>query len=288
MTTTGVEDDCLDGGVGPLFLPEGSGTTSDWVHPIELPLWDAMAAEPTYAIHLEDPFSSMDITMTQGDAERQAIMTAARQTGVEFDETTHPGCTVDMDIDAMLGLQEPTLIVGTSTLTIDRAEGEFCPAFYTPPYTGTTDFRGTRLELRRAITDLRLSVVSGDCVVHLITWTTDVELGHREGLAGSHRNTALERMLDIRGLRRLVAILVQKQNEAGQDFTRVILHFDPRVAVSIGICQHHIGHHRIETHGGRDHHLQGICKDAALRPKRVRTQRNRGTRRIPNRIRRGE
>lgn len=132
ISSTAVDDTCLDGGFVPLFLPEGEGTTNDWAYPIELPSWTDMEFGSTYGIELQEPFSSMTVTVTRGDADGQAVMTGARQTGVAFDEEAYPGCVVDMGIDALIILTGPANVNGYATLSIDKAEGEFCPEFAVP------------------------------------------------------------------------------------------------------------------------------------------------------------
>ena len=132
MSSTAVDDTCLDGGFVPLFLPEGDGTTNDWEFPIELPSWTDMEFGSTYSIELQEPFSSMVVTVTRGDADGQAVMTGARQTGVAFDEDTYPGCLVDMGIDALIILNGESNVNGYATLSIDNADGEFCPEFDVP------------------------------------------------------------------------------------------------------------------------------------------------------------
>jgi hypothetical protein len=74
----------------------------------------------------------MEITVTQGDADGQAVLTGAQQNGVAFDEENAPGCTVDMNIDALILLDGPDNVHGFATLSIDNANGEFCPEFAVP------------------------------------------------------------------------------------------------------------------------------------------------------------
>ena len=132
MSSTAVEDGCLDGGFVPLFLPEGDGTTNAWQYPIELPAWGDMELGSTYTIDLQEPFDEMSVTVTQGDADGQAVMTGARQSGVAFNQETYPDCVVDMGIDALIILNGPDNVNGYANLAIDNANGEFCPEFEIP------------------------------------------------------------------------------------------------------------------------------------------------------------
>jgi len=145
MTSTAVEDSCLDGGFVPLFLPEGGESTSDWEHLIEMPSWTDMEFGSSYTIDLQEPFSSMAVTVSRGEADGQAILTGARQTGVAFNEENYPGCVVDMGIDALIILNGPANVNGYATLSIDNADGEFCPEFDIP-CTVEVDFTGMATE----------------------------------------------------------------------------------------------------------------------------------------------
>jgi hypothetical protein len=145
FSSNAVDDACLDGGFVPLFLPEGEGTTSDWAHTIEIPSWEDMENGSTYMIDLQEPFTAMEITVTRGDADGQAVLTGAQQTGVAFDEESYPGCTVDMGIDALIVLDGPDNVHGFATLSIDSADGEFCPEF-AYPCDVTLDFTGLTAE----------------------------------------------------------------------------------------------------------------------------------------------
>ena len=132
LSSTGVEDNCLGDGVDRLLLPDGEGTTSEWQYPIEIPSWEEMEFGSTYSIELQEPFSATTVTVTRGESDGQAIMTGARQAGIAFDEETYPGCVVDMGIDALIILNGVSNVNGHATLTIDNADGEFCPEFDIP------------------------------------------------------------------------------------------------------------------------------------------------------------
>ncbi len=127
MTSIGVEDECADGSFTTLLLPEGDGSTSDWAYPIEIPSWSEMASGKSYEINLQEPFSAMEVTVTQGDADGLVVMTGARQNDVLLNEDLHGDCTVDMTIDASIVLNSDTEVSGAATLSIDDAQGEQCP-----------------------------------------------------------------------------------------------------------------------------------------------------------------
>jgi hypothetical protein len=141
MTTTAVEDNCLNDVFVPLFLAEGEDTSNDWEYTTELPSWDDMEFGSSYTIELQEPFSSMAVTVGRGEADGQAIMTGSRQTGITVNEELYPGCLVDMGFDALIILNGPANVTGYVTLTVDNADGEFCPEFDIP-CTVEVDFTG--------------------------------------------------------------------------------------------------------------------------------------------------
>ncbi len=143
FTSTAVDDKCLGGGFGILLLPEGAGSENDWAYPIELPSWDALPA--TYEIQLQDPFSNMTITITEGGT-NQLTLDGAEQTGVAFDEDSYPGCTVDLDVAATINIESSDQVEGSATLTMTATSGDSCPALKEgPPCDIELDFYGSRL-----------------------------------------------------------------------------------------------------------------------------------------------
>ena len=143
FTNTAVDDACLDGGFTVLFLPEGNGTENDWAYPVELPAWDNLPA--TYSIQLQEPFSGMEITVTEGGSE-QFSMAGALQTGVVFNEDSYPDCTVDLNIDATINIETSDSVTGQAFMTVDNPSGDTCPVFEGgTPCQVTLDFYGSRL-----------------------------------------------------------------------------------------------------------------------------------------------
>lgn len=142
FTNTAVSDACLDGGFTVLFLPEGDGSESDWAYPVELPAWDNLPA--TYSIQLQDPFSSMEITVTEGGTD-QFAMAGALQTGVVFNEDSYPDCTVDLSIDATINIETADSVTGQAFMSVDNPSGDTCPVFDSgTPCQVTLDFYGSR------------------------------------------------------------------------------------------------------------------------------------------------
>ena len=141
FTNTAVSDACLDGGFTVLFLPEGDGSESDWAYPVELPGWDSLPA--SYSIQLQEPFSSMEITVTEGGAD-QFAMEGALQSGVVFNEDSYPDCTVDLSIDATINIETSSSVTGQALMSVSNASGDTCPVFNDTPCQVALDFYGSR------------------------------------------------------------------------------------------------------------------------------------------------
>ena len=143
FTNTAVNDACLDGGFTVLFLPEGNGSENAWAYPVELPAWDALPA--TYDIQLQDPFSTMEITVSEGGT-NQFAMAGALQTGVVFNEDSYPDCEVDLSIDATINIETSNSVTGQAVMSVDNPSGDTCPVFEGgTPCQVDLDFYGNRL-----------------------------------------------------------------------------------------------------------------------------------------------
>ena len=142
FTSTAVDDACLDGAFTALFLPEGDGTTSDWAYPVELPAWSSLPA--SYAVQLQEPFSSMDVTVTAGGSDGTLVVDGAAQTGVEFDADAYPGCLVDMDITVDITLDDDDTAHGVATLATSSFDEANCPVVAQDPCGLTLDFLAAR------------------------------------------------------------------------------------------------------------------------------------------------
>jgi len=124
LTTTAVDDGCYDGALNTVFLPEGEGSTNDWADATYLPGWDELPA--TYDISLQDPWTDMEVTVTDGGAENMLIEDA-QQVGIELDPDTYPGCTVDVSIYVDITIVSADEVSATATLTNTNLTGDTCP-----------------------------------------------------------------------------------------------------------------------------------------------------------------
>lgn len=142
FSSVAVSDSCLDGAFVVLFLPEGTGTQSDWAYPVDLPAWDSLPS--TYSIDLQAPFSSTDVTVEEGGA-GLFVLNGVAQNGVEFNADSYPGCLVDLDISAELSIDSNDALTGTANLSVDNPQGDTCPAFDVSPCAVVLDFVANRL-----------------------------------------------------------------------------------------------------------------------------------------------
>ena len=143
FTSTDVADGCLDGAFVAIFLPEGAGSTNDWAYPIELPAWSALPS--TLDAQLQDPFSTMEVTIEAGDSEGRMTITSAQQTDVEFDADNNPGCLVDMGINVDIVLDSDTNVHGSATMSTQSFDEDNCPAVEADPCTIDLTFTGVVL-----------------------------------------------------------------------------------------------------------------------------------------------
>ena len=142
VTTIAVDDGCMDGAFDLIFMPEGSETPSDWSTTTEFPAFENLPS--TYEIALQEPFSSMEVTVSES-ATGLSVGDAA-QTGVELDEDTWPGCMVDMSIEADLMVHSDDHMMGSATLTTSSFDEDNCPAISSEPCEIVLDLSISRIE----------------------------------------------------------------------------------------------------------------------------------------------
>jgi len=129
FTTTDADDSCYDGAFKVIFMPED--IPYDWESPVEIP---GVAELPvTYDIDLQEPWTSMEVTVTQGVQQETLVVTGAQQTGVELDPTAYPDCLVDASVDVALGIVDDTTLQGTVLLHTSSFDEAGCPPVDSDP-----------------------------------------------------------------------------------------------------------------------------------------------------------
>jgi len=139
-----VQDLCFDGAFNALFLPDGAGSTSDWAYPVELPAWNALPS--TYEVQLQQPFTTMTVTVSAGESDGLLVMDGAEQTDVVMDSSgDYPDCTVDMNISAEVVIDSDDTAHGSAVLSVADIPVDDCPELLSDPCTITLDFSATRI-----------------------------------------------------------------------------------------------------------------------------------------------
>ncbi len=141
--TIAADDECLEGALEALFMPEGPGTPHDFEFPIALPAYSDLPS--SYTVDLRAPFVSMPVTVDSEDGVVFAIRGSLMEE-VELGYATYGDCTVTMSVDADLTPQTADELSGAATITITepRGEDDRCPIFDVEPCTVGLDLLATR------------------------------------------------------------------------------------------------------------------------------------------------
>ena len=124
MTSHGVADNCADGGFSTLLMPEGTDIPADWSHLIEIPAWEDMEGRVTYNIQLQDPFSEMEVDVTQGGTVGTIEMSGGSQEDIPlFDDDT---CFVNLGISATIQIVDDENVTGQATIIFIDSSGQNC------------------------------------------------------------------------------------------------------------------------------------------------------------------
>ena len=144
VSTLQVDDQCLDGGLNPLFMPRGDSEPWEWPHPVELHSFSELPV--TYAIDLRDPFHEMTVTATRiSDSEQQLV--AETNPSVQLDPERFGECVAELDGVVDLALIDANNAEGLASLTMRNPRGdERCPAGMPESCNVTLRFEATRLD----------------------------------------------------------------------------------------------------------------------------------------------
>ncbi len=140
--TTGVDDQCSDGALNVVYLPDGAGTTNDFGAPIYIPGDDELPYNGS--VDLPDPFTDVTVDITGDATAGTRAFAGAQNTQVDLDPDTYADCKVDIGIAADCTLSGADAIACTATLEMSSATGADCPTFDSDPCTVTLDISGTR------------------------------------------------------------------------------------------------------------------------------------------------
>lgn len=124
ITTQSVDDQCFDGAMNALFMPQGSNTPHDFEYLVYIPSLDELPM--TYEISLREPFVGMEITAEDGDDGIINIV-SGRMEEVALGPT-FGSCVATMDVEAEI-VPAGDYFEFSTTITMSelRGDDEGCP-----------------------------------------------------------------------------------------------------------------------------------------------------------------
>ncbi|MFU8803487.1 MAG: hypothetical protein ACNA8W_06740 [Bradymonadaceae bacterium] len=143
VTVLSVQDNCFDGAMNTIVLPDG--TPNDLPAPVSIPAYSNLPA--AVDIEFNAPFQSTSGVQFEvfGENGLRTAGNGFEQTGVDI-AGDGEDCVATMTVTAEFISSGPDSFTGTGTLTITSAEGDDCPAFQTgPPCTVTTPMSAARV-----------------------------------------------------------------------------------------------------------------------------------------------
>ena len=147
FSTVAAEDQCLDGAMEALFMPEGPATPNAFEFPVYLP---ARTDTPlSYEVSFRAPSLGMPVTVIRGDT--GLAIDGSVMDAIILDAERYGNCTVTMTVDANFQPGEAGIVNGTAQIAVSNPRGSDnrCPPFQADPcivdltlravFDGTTD-----------------------------------------------------------------------------------------------------------------------------------------------------
>ena len=125
--TTTVIDECGNGVFAGLFTPPESGGADESAEPVTIPSWSEMEGGTTIEFQLQAALQPMTMTIAQGAAEGDALLSDGALEDVALDDDAHGDCTTDLTMDGTMELVSDDEITGSATVGVDNLQGERCP-----------------------------------------------------------------------------------------------------------------------------------------------------------------
>ena len=143
ISTTLVDDQCLDGGLNLLFMPNGQDEPWLWPYPIQM--HGQSALPKTYDIQLREPFGTMTVAVTNEGGPIQRFE-GERKIGVLLGAQNFGECVVDMDVVVEVKLLDSDSVEGAGVVQMTNPRGdERCPVDMPATCEVVLTFSGTRL-----------------------------------------------------------------------------------------------------------------------------------------------
>lgn len=153
LTTTEVNDKCLDGGLDMLFMPDGKEHPYDFKDTDGSPIHTEIPAESslpqTYEIELPQPFENMTIKLESSGTGKMKIRDSKRN-AVVIDKKNYGDCAADVALDAdIIILDNDDLDIAASIRVTNwkSATDNKCPIVTgSDPCTVSLSLKGTRVD----------------------------------------------------------------------------------------------------------------------------------------------
>lgn len=138
--TQAVDDQCLDGALDVLWMPEGPATEQRFEFLINVPAWDALPQ--SYAIDLREPFLGMPVEVSGVDDHIQ--VDGGLMESVLLNEGQYGDCVTSMKADITLFPTQSGEFTGDATIEVSDPRGDDgrCPPFEADPCQVLLQIRG--------------------------------------------------------------------------------------------------------------------------------------------------
>jgi len=132
ITTQSVADQCFDGAMNALFMPQGADTPQDFLYPVYIPSLDELPL--SYEISLREPFVGMEVTAEDGGSGSINIVDGHMEEVVLG--ATFGSCVATMDVEASI-VPSGDYFAFTTTITMSdlRGDDQDCPVPQVDPCT---------------------------------------------------------------------------------------------------------------------------------------------------------
>ena len=144
VSTHGVDDRCLDGGLNLLFMPEGED--EPWAWPYSITLYDPEQLEQTYPLTLREPFGEMEVTASEASDLEQRLQIHPNDS-VKLGEERFGDCVVELGGHGQVEMVDSDEVEGIIFLELSDPRGdERCPADMPEHCNVNVGFTGTRMD----------------------------------------------------------------------------------------------------------------------------------------------
>jgi len=143
FSTTDMSDDCLDGALEALFMPQGRTTPQEFEFPVYVPSLDELPA--SYEVSLREPFVGMPVTVTEAPNGLQ--FEGAVMDEVLINQSLYGDCVATMTVDSKIWPESSKAGTGVAEIDISAWRGSEgrCPSPDADPCLVTLELELERL-----------------------------------------------------------------------------------------------------------------------------------------------